>query len=89
MKLQCLVSHVLLVDPNLIPDFFLDAAPETISAHVKESGSTPRWDVKEEAGGDSAELKQTFATLGAMLSPDIVQSIGAVYAFDLKGSCLW
>ena len=92
----------LLLDPNLLPDFFLDEMPEQISAQIKQQGGKPKWDVKEQktsaaaASGSGSPVEQTFVTLQSMLNNEIVSSIGAVYAFDLKGviitlpfSCLW
>ena len=37
------------------------------------------------ASPSGSPLERTFASIQAMLSPDTVSSIGAVYAFDLKG----
>ena len=79
------------LDPNLLPDFFLDEMPEQISAQIKQQGGKPKWDVKEQktsaaaASGSGSPVEQTFVTLQSMLNNEIVSSIGAVYAFDLKG----
>ena len=76
-------------DPTLLPDFFLDeSSPAEISQQIKDGGSKPAFDVASAAapGGGSSSIDGTFATLNSMLSPDLVSSVKASYAFDLKGT---
>lgn len=74
---------------NLLPDFFLDIAPEEIVKRVPAAAamaatSTP-------AAGGSGQIEGLFSKIEQQLSEDLVKRVNAVYAFNVKGeeSGLW
>jgi len=74
-------------DSKPMPDFFIDdEAVET----------SPQFHTRTDEGSESSqsqspadnELAKTFTAIGGMIRADVVESIQAVYVFDLKGSVL-
>ncbi|KAF6124792.1 hydroxysteroid dehydrogenase like 2 [Phyllostomus discolor] len=70
----------------LLPDFFLDEFPDTITQKTKSHGAAPQ--VKEEkpqSKSRSGAVEETFRAVKNSLSDDIVKAIQAVYKFELSG----
>ncbi|XP_059468818.1 hydroxysteroid dehydrogenase-like protein 2 [Neocloeon triangulifer] len=70
------------VDPsqkdNLMPDFFLDVAPEKIiKEHIKKEKSD---------GGATGGVAKVFKSIEANLSEELVGKIQAIYQFNVSGS---
>ncbi|XP_077593463.1 hydroxysteroid dehydrogenase-like protein 2 [Stigmatopora nigra] len=71
----------------LLPDFFLDEAPEALARQMEEHGATPAF--KPPASSDTPPaanpVESTFRVIRGLLGEDLVKSTGALYRFDLSG----
>ncbi|XP_077479778.1 hydroxysteroid dehydrogenase-like protein 2 [Stigmatopora argus] len=71
----------------LLPDFFLDEAPEDLARQMEEHGATPAF--KPPASSDpppaGGPVESTFRVIRGLLGEDLVKSTGALYRFDLSG----
>lgn len=72
----------------LIPDFFLDEFPDSVTKKTESSGAAP--EVKEEKAKlastpGSGAVEETFRLVKNSLSDDIVKTTQAVYLFELSG----
>ncbi|XP_061732233.1 hydroxysteroid dehydrogenase-like protein 2 [Nerophis ophidion] len=71
----------------LLPDFFLDEAPEVLVQQMEQHGASPAFQMPPSSAtppsGDPIE--GTFAVIRGALSEDVVKSTQAVYQFDLSG----
>ncbi|XP_052777096.1 hydroxysteroid dehydrogenase-like protein 2 [Mya arenaria] len=72
---------------NLLPDFFLDEGPEVLQQKILDAGGKPAFmtgsGAKPQGSGDSAKV---FTQLEALMSEDMVKSIGGVFQFNLQGA---
>ncbi|KAI1904896.1 hypothetical protein AGOR_G00010390 [Albula goreensis] len=71
----------------LLPDFFLDEAPEDLVKKMEEHGATPTFKSGKTSTetADSGPIAETFHVIKGILSPDIVKTTQGVYKFDLSG----
>nr|KAF6433589.1 hydroxysteroid dehydrogenase like 2 [Molossus molossus] len=72
----------------LLPDFFLDEYPDTVTKKMESHGAVPQ--LKEEKPQPSLKphsgtVEETFRIVKASLSDDIVKATQAVYQFELSG----
>ncbi|KAL2781914.1 hydroxysteroid dehydrogenase-like protein 2 isoform 1 [Daubentonia madagascariensis] len=72
----------------LIPDFFLDEHPETVTKKMESQDTVP--EVKEEKPQPqpkprSGAVEETFKIVKNSLSDDIVKATQAIYLFELSG----
>lgn len=72
----------------LIPDFFLDEFPDSVTKKMESSGAAP--EMKEEKAKlastpGSGAVEETFRLVKNSLSDDIVKTTQAVYLFELSG----
>ncbi|KAJ8286479.1 hypothetical protein GJAV_G00039680 [Gymnothorax javanicus] len=71
----------------LLPDFFLEEAPEELEKKMEEGGASLAFKSgtttsESPSGGPIAE---TFKIIKGILSPDVVKSTQGVYKFELSG----
>jgi len=77
-------------------DFFIDS-PEAESIHKLSDSASADVDNSSHASsiaqsskatvsGSDTELARTFSAIQAMISDDVINSVKAVFLFDLKGS---
>lgn len=71
----------------LLPDFFLDEAPENLVKHMEDHGADPAFKTGKatEGSAGSGPIADTFKVLKGVISPDVVKSTQGVYKFDLSG----
>ncbi|XP_012657749.1 hydroxysteroid dehydrogenase-like protein 2 [Otolemur garnettii] len=74
----------------LIPDFFLDEQPETVTKKMESQGGIP--EVKEEKPqpqlqpkAHAGAVEETFKIVKDSLSDDVVKATQAIYLFELSG----
>ncbi|KAM6902014.1 hydroxysteroid dehydrogenase-like protein 2 [Lycodopsis pacificus] len=74
----------------LLPDFFLDEAPESLVGQMEQHGATPAF--KPPSSSSSARpsssggpIEGTFTAIRGVLSEDVVKSTQGIYQFDLSG----
>lgn len=72
----------------LLPDFFLDEFPDTITQKMESHGAAPQ--LKEEkpqppSKSRSGAVEETFKVVKNSLSDDIVKATQAIYKFELSG----
>ncbi|XP_036891614.1 hydroxysteroid dehydrogenase-like protein 2 [Sturnira hondurensis] len=72
----------------LLPDFFLDEFPDTITQKMETHGAAPQ--LKEEKPQSpskprSEAVEETFRVVKNSLSDDIVKATQAIYKFELSG----
>ncbi|XP_026153807.1 hydroxysteroid dehydrogenase-like protein 2 [Mastacembelus armatus] len=78
------------VEPGhpLLPDFFLDEAPETLVQQMEQHGATPAFkpaSLSSAAPASAGPIENTFEVIRGAISEDIVKSTQSVYQFDLSG----
>lgn len=66
----------------LLPDFFLDEAPETLVQKMEEHGATPAFKPPSSSAGP---IENTFDVIRGVINEDVVKSTQGVYRFDLSG----
>ncbi|XP_054613567.1 hydroxysteroid dehydrogenase-like protein 2 [Dunckerocampus dactyliophorus] len=71
----------------LLPDFFLDEAPDVLVQQMEQHGATLTFKApSSSAAPPSGEpIENTFEVIRGVLSEDVVKSTQAVYQFDLSG----
>ena len=74
----------LFIGAKLLPDFFLDEDPNALRDQLEEEGGKPAF-----GGGSKASVARgpakTFQQIQALLSEDLVKSIGGIFQFNLSG----
>lgn len=73
---------------SLLPDFFLDELPDTVTKKMRSSGAIPQ--LKEDKLQPAPKLRsgtveETFKVVKESLTDDIVKTTQAVYQFELSG----
>uniref|UniRef100_A0A674N8V3 Hydroxysteroid dehydrogenase-like protein 2 n=1 Tax=Takifugu rubripes TaxID=31033 RepID=A0A674N8V3_TAKRU len=72
----------------LLPDFFLDEAPDDLVEKMEEHGATPAFkppsssSAPPSAGGP---IESTFEVIKGVINEDVVKSTQGIYQFDLSG----
>ena len=74
----------LLIGAKLLPDFFLDEDPNALRDQLEEEGGKPAFGGESKASVASGPAK-TFQQIQALLSEDLVKSIGGIFQFNLSG----
>ncbi|XP_068609222.1 hydroxysteroid dehydrogenase-like protein 2 [Brachionichthys hirsutus] len=75
----------------LLPDFFLDEAPESLVKKMEEHGATPAFKPPSSSSSSSATpsssgpIEITFDAIRAAINEDVVKSTQGVFQFDLSG----
>ncbi|XP_061782807.1 hydroxysteroid dehydrogenase-like protein 2 [Nerophis lumbriciformis] len=71
----------------LLPDFFLDEAPEVLVQQMEQHGASPAFQVPPSSATppSGGPIEGTFEVIRGVLSEDVVKSTQAVYQFDLSG----
>lgn len=65
---------------SLMPDFFLDIAPDKIASYMKDDKS--KNDSSSSSGG---QIDGLFAKIESSLSEELVKKVNAMYQFNVKG----
>ncbi|XP_070780683.1 hydroxysteroid dehydrogenase-like protein 2 isoform X2 [Enoplosus armatus] len=71
----------------LLPDFFLDDAPETLVEQMEQHGATPAFKQPSSSATppSSGPIENTFDVIRGVLNEDVVKSTQGIYQFDLSG----
>lgn len=69
----------------LLPDFFLDEAPESLAAQMEQHGATPAFKPPSSSSASSGPIETTFDLIRAVINEDVVKSTQGIYQFDLSG----
>ncbi|XP_068423073.1 hydroxysteroid dehydrogenase-like protein 2 [Clinocottus analis] len=70
----------------LLPDFFLDEAPENLVEQMEQHGATPAFKAPSSSSSSSGgPIETTFVAIRGVLNEDVVKLTQAVYQFDLSG----
>ncbi|XP_070707207.1 hydroxysteroid dehydrogenase-like protein 2 isoform X2 [Pempheris klunzingeri] len=72
----------------LLPDFFLDDAPEVLVKQMEQHGVTPTFKPpppSSAAAPTSEPIETTFGAIRGVINEDVVKSTQGVYRFDLSG----
>uniref|UniRef100_A0A665TM50 Hydroxysteroid dehydrogenase-like protein 2 n=1 Tax=Echeneis naucrates TaxID=173247 RepID=A0A665TM50_ECHNA len=75
----------------LLPDFFLDEAPETLVQQMEQHGATPAFKPPPSSSSSSAvpqssgPIESTFDIIRGVINEDLVKSTQGIYQFDLSG----
>ncbi|KAM9700031.1 hydroxysteroid dehydrogenase-like protein 2 [Menidia menidia] len=71
----------------LLPDFFLDEAPEQLAQQMEQHGATPAFKppASSAAPPSGGPIENTFEVIRGVLSEDVVKSTQGIYRFDLSG----
>ncbi|XP_051906690.1 hydroxysteroid dehydrogenase-like protein 2 isoform X2 [Hippocampus zosterae] len=71
----------------LLPDFFLDDAPEVLAQQMEQHGATPAFKSPSSSATPSpgGPIESTFEVIRGVLTEDLVNSTKALYQFDLSG----
>ncbi|XP_051875950.1 hydroxysteroid dehydrogenase-like protein 2 isoform X2 [Pristis pectinata] len=77
------------VEPGhpLLPDFFLEEDPESLTKKMQDYGGTPAFEAGKQQVSAASEgpVADTFKTIEGALTADVVKSTGGVYQFELSG----
>ncbi|XP_051875951.1 hydroxysteroid dehydrogenase-like protein 2 isoform X3 [Pristis pectinata] len=71
----------------LLPDFFLEEDPESLTKKMQDYGGTPAFEAGKQQVSAASEgpVADTFKTIEGALTADVVKSTGGVYQFELSG----
>uniref|UniRef100_A0A1A7XI81 Hydroxysteroid dehydrogenase-like protein 2 n=1 Tax=Iconisemion striatum TaxID=60296 RepID=A0A1A7XI81_9TELE len=69
----------------LLPDFFLDEAPEMLVKQMEHHGATPAFKPSSTTPTSGGPIESTFDIIRAVLNDDVVNSTQGMYRFDLLG----
>lgn len=70
----------------LLPDFFLDEAPEALAKQMESHGATPAFKSSSSAApAASGPIASTFDVIRGVINDDLVKSTQGIYQFDLSG----
>nr|XP_046230872.1 hydroxysteroid dehydrogenase-like protein 2 [Scatophagus argus] len=79
------------VEPGhpLLPDFFLDDAPETLVKKMEQYGATPAFTPTPSSPSatppSGGPIESTFDVIRGVINEDVVNSTQGIYQFDLSG----
>ncbi|XP_074545863.1 hydroxysteroid dehydrogenase-like protein 2 [Halichoeres trimaculatus] len=77
------------VEPGhpLLPDFFLDEAPEALAQQMEQHGATPAFKPPQSSAAptSSGPIESTFSAIRGVINEDVVKSTQGIYQFDLSG----
>uniref|UniRef100_A0A3P9PUW8 Hydroxysteroid dehydrogenase like 2 n=1 Tax=Poecilia reticulata TaxID=8081 RepID=A0A3P9PUW8_POERE len=70
----------------LLPDFFLDEAPETLVQQMEQHGATPAFKAPpSDTPLSGGPIGNTFDIIRGVINEDVVKATQGVYRFDLSG----
>ncbi|KAK5851455.1 hypothetical protein PBY51_023008 [Eleginops maclovinus] len=71
----------------LLPDFFLDDAPEMLVEKMEQHGATPafRPPTSSTVPPSGGPIENTFDAIKAVINEDVVKMTQGIYQFDLSG----
>uniref|UniRef100_UPI0037E86553 hydroxysteroid dehydrogenase-like protein 2 n=1 Tax=Semicossyphus pulcher TaxID=241346 RepID=UPI0037E86553 len=71
----------------LLPDFFLDEAPESLAEQMEQHGATPAFKPPSSSAPppSSGPIENTFNVIRGVINEDVVKSTQGIYQFDLSG----
>ncbi|XP_035039899.2 hydroxysteroid dehydrogenase-like protein 2 [Hippoglossus stenolepis] len=70
----------------LLPDFFLDEAPEVLAQQMEQHGATPAFKSSSSTTPPSSgPIESTFDVIRGVINDDLVKSTQGIYQFDLSG----
>lgn len=72
----------------LLPDFFLDEAPEVLAEQMEQHGATPAFKPPSSSSATPASggpIESTFDTIKGIINEDVVKATQGIYQFDLSG----
>uniref|UniRef100_A0A3Q1HRU4 Hydroxysteroid dehydrogenase-like protein 2 n=1 Tax=Acanthochromis polyacanthus TaxID=80966 RepID=A0A3Q1HRU4_9TELE len=72
----------------LLPDFFLDEAPDVLAQQMAQHGATPAFKPPSSSSAtpaSSGPIGSTFDTIKGVINEDVVKATQAIYQFDLSG----
>ncbi|KAM9841218.1 hydroxysteroid dehydrogenase-like protein 2 [Aulostomus maculatus] len=72
----------------LLPDFFLDEAPEMLVQQMEQHGATPAFKTPSSTPAmpsSSSPVESTFDVIRTVLNEDVVNSTQGIYQFNLSG----
>lgn len=73
----------------LLPDFFLDEAPEALAQQMEQHGATPAFKPPPSSASavppSSGPIESTFDVIRGVINEDVVKSTQGIYQFDLSG----
>ncbi|XP_044189093.1 hydroxysteroid dehydrogenase-like protein 2 [Thunnus albacares] len=71
----------------LLPDFFLDEAPESLAKQMEQHGATPAFKPPSSSSSSASggPVETTFDVIKSVINEDVVKSTQGVYQFDLSG----
>ncbi|MEQ2172087.1 hypothetical protein GOODEAATRI_017400 [Goodea atripinnis] len=72
----------------LLPDFFLDEAPESLVKQMEEHGATPAFKPPSSSSDtplSGGPIESTFDIIRGVINEDVVKSTQGIYRFDLSG----
>nr|XP_043892876.1 hydroxysteroid dehydrogenase-like protein 2 [Solea senegalensis] len=71
----------------LLPDFFLDEAPESLAQQMEQHGATPAFKPPSSSATppSGGPIQSTFNAIRGVVNEDVVKSTQGIYQFDLSG----
>ncbi|XP_008303692.1 hydroxysteroid dehydrogenase-like protein 2 [Stegastes partitus] len=72
----------------LLPDFFLDEAPESLAQQMEQHGATPAFKAPSSSSATLASggpIESTFDVIKGVINEDVVKATQGIYQFDLSG----
>lgn len=72
----------------LLPDFFLDEAPESLVQKMEEHGATPAFKPSQPSSAtptSNGPIESTFSVIRGVINEEVVKSTQGIYQFDLSG----
>ncbi|KAI4788854.1 hypothetical protein KUCAC02_035593 [Chaenocephalus aceratus] len=71
----------------LLPDFFLDDAPETLVEKMEQHGATPAFRPPTSSATplSGGPIENTFDAIKAVINEDVIKTTQGIYQFDLSG----
>ncbi|XP_010779113.1 hydroxysteroid dehydrogenase-like protein 2 [Notothenia coriiceps] len=72
----------------LLPDFFLDDAPETLVEKMEQHGATPAFRPPTSSATplSGGPIENTFDAIKAVINEDVIKTTQGIYQFDLSGN---
>ncbi|KAL6096377.1 hsdl2 [Pungitius sinensis] len=68
----------------LLPDFFLDEAPENLVEQMEQHGATPAFKPPP-SSSSGGPIESTFNAIRGVINEDVVKLTQGIYQFDLSG----
>ncbi|XP_030049632.1 hydroxysteroid dehydrogenase-like protein 2 [Microcaecilia unicolor] len=69
----------------LLPDFFLDDDPDTLTTKMEEHGASAAFKQGKEQAAPTGPVAETFRVIKVSLNEEVVKTTQGVYQFELSG----